>query len=449
MVGDRVEMPSDLVSFCWGLASRDDVELLWVNEPDEPLTVGSVVIDEQPSADFLQFRVWSEGGRTVGRAVSLYSQWEEFAERDAPDVGLPQDRWLDQILVARVAVELRCDVFITTRGETLGYDGRYITEANPMAPQDALFVLGLYLRSRNRDCPIVAPAQLVMPPSDMFRIAVDAIMPSGRPWAAALYKLRWENDIEEPSRLVNAFRERLSWVLRYRDRLHIALLAPHDNDTAENVRADLSNLLYNLVGAFDAAARVAHLCAGNLPKDQRKAGWQNPTWLKSLNNTALSDLFGNSSRGSDVFAACRNLRNTIHGEGLSSTALQEQSAPLQTMVRIPDSEVAALTALLDRLDGPISWGLRTIPGAGTLIDTAPFIERLVPEALAVLDEAIRLTPTEQLTGVDPATVVGRPFDASEQATHHRIALLLGLGAATEVHPAPAAASTAAVGAASH
>lgn len=65
-----------------------------------------------------------------------------------------------------------------------------------------------------------------------------------------------------------------------RDDLLRAVNRKQDIDVAEDALIALDTCLAFLVGARDAAARVAHRMLGLAPGHVRRAGWQSSSWLK-------------------------------------------------------------------------------------------------------------------------------------------------------------------------
>lgn len=169
--------------------------------------------------------------------------------------------------------------------------------------------------------------------------------------------------------------------------------------TTDGVTEALDSLLVNLVGAFDAAARVAHLTAGLDPAKRHRAAWQNSDWRKMLGQPQLSDLFVNGSHGADLYRVCRILRNTVHGEGLQGSGCSVGGKAVETRVALPEDDAADCTALLGRLGGSATWGLHSF-GTTPQLDAATFVERLILEALALLDDVLRLTSVERLSGIN-------------------------------------------------
>lgn len=132
-----------------------------------------------------------------------------------------------------------------------------------------------------------------------------------------------------PIFLSGSLHERIVRLLRCRDGVHTALLVPQNNQTAGEATEALDYFMVNLVGAFDAAARAAHLAAGLSPGSRRNAAWQKDSWRRQIcpASPELADLFAEGTTHSRVLEIARILRNTVHGEGLHTTAAQQGGRP--------------------------------------------------------------------------------------------------------------------------
>ncbi|OZC96156.1 hypothetical protein CH275_26825 [Rhodococcus sp. 06-235-1A] len=419
--------------FLWSLTEGESIDRYWIGTADDPADAGRVVIPPgplDPSAhDYLGFSTIEGQGRWTERAIWPYSTYETFAQEDAgAHAGLSAEQWLAELLVARASNEMRADLLATINPRLLSSQAAYVTETNPLSAVQAVGVVGLYLRSKGQ-YPVVGPERLVLDERSMFLLAVEELLPSWRVWASELSRHTYATDNDTPALLAQSVRERIIRMLRCRDQLLIASMASQTNTTMDRLVESLDYFLVNLVGAFDAAARAAHLVY-DLPKDKtRTAGWQNEKWLKKLRNADLEDLFAPDSTGYRLFEICRFLRNTVHGEGLPAIALNESRvAHTQTFVRLPRNEADVLVDHFDQLGGQDAWGLRRFgDGLGDYIDAATFVERLIPSAMGVLDEAIKNTPTSRLTGIGQFTIEP-PVDHARDSpgTRARVMFLLGL-----------------------
>ena len=432
----RIEAPLDMPdpeTFLWSLTEDDSIDRYWIGTANDPADAGRVLIPPGPLApdahDHLEFSTIDGQERRTGHSIWPYSAYEKIALRDAGAQGVSAGQWLKELLVAKASSTMRADLLATTNPRILSSQATDITNAHPYSAAEAVGVVGLYLRSKGK-YPVIGPEQLVLDERSTFLLAVEELLPSWRVWASELSQHSRTTGNDTAALLAQTVRERIIRMLRCRDQLLIASVATQTNTTADRVVEFLDYFLVNLVGAFDAAARAAHLVY-DLPKNERrKASWQNRQWLKTLGNAQLTALFKRRSDGDRLFEVCRILRNTVHSEGLSPIALKEpQVAHLQTLVRLPQEEADDLVRLFNQLGGPEAWGLRRLGvGIGDYIDAATFIERLIPLAMPVLDKALQNTPTSALTGAGPSPTGPAPTNSARDSpgTRARVMLLLRL-----------------------
>jgi hypothetical protein len=422
-----VPEPSRLL---WSLGQRDDITLHWLADPGQGDQPGAVCLDEPDRGkDHLTFTSTDDDGSSWLRGVDSYSRWEAAAAQSVP-AGCSPSAWLRDVVVTRVAVEMRADVLVTSSRPLLdGAVPRWAAEANPMTAEQALAVIGLYLRGR-RQYPMIAPNGLRFGEHLLLWSAARAQLPAGWRWGSALVAHSGDVQRDGPTFLFGSLHERIVRLLRCRDRVHAALLVPQDNQTAGEATEALDYFMVNLVGAFDAAARAAHLAAGLDPGGRRNAAWQKDRWRRQIRPASpeLADLFAAGTTHSRVLEIARILRNTVHGEGLHTTATQQGGRPRETLVSLPEDDAQDLADLFGHLGGPDEWGLRQLAPSRPHIDPARLIERLLPQALQVLDDALRLTPVERLSGVTPDALLTAPPDDMSfgLGTRVRASLLLGL-----------------------
>lgn len=428
-----LSMPNPEI-FLWSLTEGESIDRYWIGTANDPADVGRVVIPSGPldpnAHDYLGFSTINGQGRKTEYSIWPYSTYETFAQDDAgAPAGLSTEQWLAELLVARASTEMRADLLVTTNPRLLTSQVAHTTEAHAYSAANAVGVVGLYLRSKGK-YPIVGPEQLVLNERSMFVLAVEELLPSFRAWASELSQHSYATENDTLALLAQSVRERILRMLRCRDQLLIASSATQTNTTADRIVESLDYLLVNLVGAFDAAARAAHLVYGLSKETRKTAGWQRERWLKKLQDPDMEDLFAPDSTGDRLFEICRFLRNTVHGEGLSAMTLNESGVPQkQTLVRLPHDEADDLAEHFDQLGGHAAWGLRRLSaGFGDYIDAATFIGRLIPRAMAVLNEALDKTPTSKLTGIGHFPIGPPPTDSAYDSagTRARVMLLLGL-----------------------
>jgi hypothetical protein len=420
-----VPEPSRLL---WTLGQRDDIAMYWMAEPDQAEAAGAVCLHEPDrGGDQLDFTTTDMNGSRWMQGVWPYRQWEDLAARSVP-AGTSASNWRRDVIVARVAVVMRVDLLVTASMPLLDSALAWITAANPMTAESALAVVGLYLRGR-RQYPMLAPDLLCFGEHLLLWSAARAQLPSGCRWGSALVAHSRAVQRDGPMFLFQSLHERMVRLLRCRDRVHAALLVPQNNQTAGEVTEALDYFMVNLVGAFDAAARAAHLAVGLSPSSRRSAAWHHDTWRSRVRTVSpdLADLFAPGTEHSRVLEICRILRNTVHGEAMHTTAVHAGGRPLQTLVALPEDDAEDVAELFDSLGGQDEWGLHRLAPSRVHVDAARLIERLLPHALQVLDDALRLTPVERLDGVLTSLTTSPPEDRSfGLGTRTRASLLLGL-----------------------
>lgn len=424
---DQLGVP-DAARFLWTLGQRDDITMYWIASSDDADADGAVRLhDPDRDRDQLPFTAVSAVGGGL-RAVWPYRQWEDLAARSIP-AGAAASGWLRDVLVARVAVELRMDVLVTSSKALLESGQRWVAEANPLTAEQALAVVGLYLRGRH-EYPMAAPNILTFGEHLLRWSAVRAQLPSGWRWGSALVAHSHAVGRDGPTLLSGSLHERIVRALRCRDRIHTALLVPQNNQTADEATEALDYLMVNLVGAFDAAARAAHLVLGFSPDRRRWAAWQSERWRSMVQavDPKLADLFAPGTAQSAVLETCRILRNTVHGEALQNIAVSAAGAPRQTLVRLPEDDAHDLGELFDQLGGRDEWGLRPLAGMRMHVDPQALVEHLLLQALQTLDDALRLTPVERLKGVIPGQLITAPPEdlSFGLGTRTRACMLSGL-----------------------
>lgn len=425
-----VPHPSRLL---WTLGHRDDIDMFWMAGSKDTDSDGAIRLKEvNRGENQLNFTVTRESRGWI-QAVWPYQQWERLARQSVP-TGVDISTWLQDILIARVAVTLRADVLVTSSHALQRCDTVWVREANPITPEQALAVIGLFLRNRGQ-YPLAGPNDLTFGEHLFLWSGARAQLPSGWRWGSALVAHSNAVGRDSPTLLSGSLHERIVRSLRYRDRIHTTLLIPQDNNTADEATEALDNFMVNLVGAFDAAARVAHLVLGLNPAERRSAAWQRRDWRRQVRalEPALGNLFMPGAVHSEILEICRILRNTVHGEALQNIAVHAGGKPRQTLVTLPEDDAEDLANLFDRLGGRDNWGLQSrIPGR-LHVNPTILVERLLPQALQILDDALRLTPIERLDGVIPNQLrTTPPEDLSfGLGTRVRASLLLGL-------PVPAA-----------
>jgi hypothetical protein len=197
--------------------------------------------------------------------------------------------------------------------------------------------------------------------------------------------------------------ERFQRVLQIRDRVHVIAKGEMSGDRPDELTFELETLLLFLSASFDTLARVAHVVY--LSGSYEKAGWRRDRWLQRLDGQAseLVAVVSEGSRGFTLLQIVGALRNTIHGESLRAAGLQH-GGETSRFIRVGVREEERLRRRLDQLGEPLSdWGIAET-GGSMAITADRFVERLIPEAVAVMNDLMAHTDTSILPDA-----AGSPF----------------------------------------
>jgi hypothetical protein len=211
--------------------------------------------------------------------------------------------------------------------------------------------------------------------------------------------VRWEANCtqhatisKDPTRLELTYTliRRIAAALHARDRLHVTLLRPQDNDTADEVVADHDQINLLLMAALSNAARVVHDVLG-LDGSPTKAGWQYERWVDKVKNgdLDLANLVGGDVRGKHLLTILGSLRNTIHHRILSTIGVHDSGRPQDTLLSLPrpgrGQKGDRIAEAIRKLGGTAEWGL--VDEYQSRDDPTPyarpnrFVERLLAKAL--------------------------------------------------------------------
>jgi hypothetical protein len=348
------------------------------------------------------------------------------------------DRRRKDALAAKVAETVGADIFITER--------QYLYEATWTIADgvtycdldDALRVIGLYLRSQgsfitSRDP--VGRGTHTMNRGLYHWVGTRELLPSAWGWFAACVQHSRAVGNDSLLLLGQSVLQRIQRALQVRDEVHIALNKPQDNDTADDALSSLDVALLLLMGAVDATARVAHAVLG-ISGSVYSAGWQYEKWVAKVSAAApgLGAFFQGDTDHVHALTILRLLRNSIHGEALPALGVGAGRQRDGTLVGLPGPDQAELLAAFAALDGDAAWGVeQRLPGR-LHADPGTLLEQLLPRVVQMLNEIMDATPVEQLSGVSlqpsdlevPVAPAGSYSDPFDEINRHSIRWQLGL-----------------------
>lgn len=353
----------------------------------------------------------------------------------ALEPALAAERRKADALAVLVAETIGADIFITDREYLYEMTWKLADGVTCCGLDDALTVIGLYLRSQGEFVISRDPAGRgthTMNRGLYYWVGTRELLPSAWRWFSAC--VQHSRGVGDDSLLLlgQSVLQRTQRALQVRDEVHVALNKPQDNDTADQALSSLDVALLLLMGAVDATARVVHAVLG-LAGSAHMAGWQQDRWLAKVSAVAppLGALFQAGADDAHALAILRLLRNSIHGQALPALAVGQGRRRDRTLVGLPASQQADLLAAFAALGGDAAWGVEQLIPGRMHADPGVLLEQLLPRFLRMLNSIMDATPVEQLSGVSlgPADLlppVGAHSEPFQELSRQSIRWQLGL-----------------------
>lgn len=316
-------------------------------------------------------------------------------------------------LATEVAEVVHADLFITERPYLFATRAAMAQGVTLCKPPEALALVGHYLRSQNEFIVWQAAdgsGAHAMNEGLYYQVGAIELLPMTWRWSKACSQVSRATGDETLSELYQSLLRRVQRSLKARDSFHRACNLPQNNDTARTILTELDSILVSLMGAVDGTARLAHIVLG-LPGNPKGAGWQHDQhWLPQVaaQRPALAALFLPSTSLYSTLTILRLLRNTVHGQMMRTTTIQGSGRFRETAIRLPGQDEATILSSMDALGGRAAWGVQSAANGSSLVDPAGFVERLFPNVLTLLNEAMEQTPVERLGHVQLTAADSQP-----------------------------------------
>jgi len=212
---------------------------------------------------------------------------------------------------AQVAQAMSADIFVTAR--------RYVFESSALRQstvcfvgvEEALALIGLYLRSQGEFVVLGGRDRIELGRRHFYWVGARELLPEAWRWLAACTQRSHAAGDERPLYLGVSLLHRVERSLWARDDLHRASQRPQTGETSDLVLEALDRILLFLMGAVDAAARVAHIVL-NLKGELRFAGWRQQEWYRALlkSDPALAAVVAPGSAHERALLILSRLRNS-------------------------------------------------------------------------------------------------------------------------------------------
>lgn len=340
---------------------------------------------------------WSLSGfmGNAGELAAADTTGSFYAHLGSQEAAAQRRRDVTAAQVADQAVQ--ADVFVTERPYLLGTSMRPARQTVICSVAEATALIGLYLRTQGE---FVVADRLHYGRGLFYLVGARALLPSGWRWFSACVEHSSASGNNGLQDIGESVLRRLTRALVVRDEVHAGLSRPQNHDEADEILAGVDEICTLLMGALDAAARVAHRTLA-LPADQEfRAKWQKGGWLSQLGATepALAKRVAPGSDGQTALEVLRLLRNTVHGAALRSMQQRASGSAAQTKILVPDDGQAAIKAAVAATHSAEDWGLQRT-GPLLALDPGRVVEQLFRLIVPLLDDLLRLTPVERLAGV--------------------------------------------------
>jgi hypothetical protein len=402
LVLDNATLTADEVDLFVTFAEDDELEIWHAgSDLDRHLEIG-----EEFDSGFnmggarLAHAISAENGVTFG----IYGV-DRLRER-ATEIAAGEDGDAEAVFMAlayaAASDELDADGFVTRRSYLLGVSGP--RDPVTFEPEDAFALVGLVRRARGNSSLGRDMMNLRLGGSTYFFVLERDLLRDAWPWFSALVSSGVANDDDSLVYLGQTARERFTRVLQIRDRLHVAAKGEPTNTRGDEVVFQLETLLMFLSAAFDAAARVAHTVY--FGSNYSDAGWRKSAWRNRLREVepGLAELADDDRPGGKILQIIGALRNTIHAEGMRSGEVRHVGQAPAQFVRVTRREGERLKQLLDEIGADHAiWGVDERDG-DVWLSADRFVEALVPETTALLNQLMAATDAARLPGAEGAPI---------------------------------------------
>ncbi len=354
----------------------------------------------------------------------------------APDYAPPgQEAEAERAMTfARGAAAHGSDALVTRSDLLLDrFPRNLVDEANPMTPEAAVALLGLFLRAREDSAFAIATEHGTtfrenMDRETFYLILMRDLTPSGWRWFSGCVA-NWEHTKDESLMMIaQSGMERIEHALRARDRLHERLQLPPTRDTATDAIFYFNVLLLLLGGALDALALVAHRTHG-INMEEHLVGWGRGPWTRKLRNLnrPLAELMDEEQPHRDARDLVAVMRNTIHSEALRSVTWHGRGAR-DERITVPAGVTDRLEAIASRLGSMADFGLSRESDGRMYVEPGVYVEATFPLVMGAMNAAMDATPVETLPGAQAGALLSGPPDDDffSEPVRRRVRLFSGI-----------------------
>jgi hypothetical protein len=330
--------------------------------------------------------------------------------------GAASERRRADALAAQVASQaVHADIYVTERPYLHQASWDIAQGVTICSVHEAVGLLALYFRAQRK---FSVAYRFTFNRGLFYWVGARELLPAGWRWFSACGQHSHATGDDSLALLAGSLLQRVDRALETRDAVHVALNQPQNNDVRDDALASLDIVLVLLMGAIDAAARVAHRVLGLPPATEYRAAWQDRKkggWFEMVRTVApnLARVMDAGTDHDHALTVVRLLRNCVHGAALQGIALEDGGSPQQTLVALPTPDERALLAAMDALGGRASWAVTPVLPNRTHVDPGVVVDRLFEVVPALLNDVMARTPVESLDHVRLGVGADQPPQSSD------------------------------------
>lgn len=314
----------------------------------------------------------------------------------------------EDVTALMAAQALGADIYVTDRDYLLERRDRFAKEVTVVNADEALTVIGLYLRSQGRyvtwsAAPVGSTEELGQ--TNYFRIGVWELLPSWWRWHTAIAQHGALTSRRGTLGFTFTLIHRLQSVLRERDHLHVLVNSPQDALSDGEVLTCVDTILTQLMAACDVTARVAH----GVVKPEigfRQSGWQRKDFVDKvgLKSPELAAIFVHGEMAWSTMRLLAALRNTIHEVAIGAVGIADTGSYRRDRIALQISDDSSagpesVLSLIQSLGGASEWAVKTFYDDELLFDPRVLVEKILLLVIEILNLVMDRTPVETLSGV--------------------------------------------------
>lgn len=300
----------------------------------------------------------------------------------------------NDLIVANAHCSVKQDILITSSKWLLGNrKNRFIEEANPHSPSEALKIIGLLLRIRND---FRYAGNFAFDKGLYYWVLTRQKLPTmWKYFSACVYSEEIRKD--NISILGQSILTRSCRAIQARDHIGKQFYLYQNNNSRDETMYHFDYFMLLISGAIDAQARVANRTYEIYSTEkERNASFRNKEYTTKLEKSAprLAN-FISSEYFQDISLLISKMRNSIHGAGLLPIAYKKEFESEVSLIRIPDSDRQTVLDICSKYTSPTEWGLIIWPDA---IFTNPFLftENILEHTFNIINNIADATEVEKL-----------------------------------------------------